>query len=514
MRPVEIIERATADGYSTLTKRVVEHVWRPGPFTTPQCPDLAGAAVVLSLVHLTDTHVIDASSPARAEHAQLREADPKWAPVLAMHRPYELVANHAAAMLVETIRRNPVGSVSESPFSVALVTGDCTDNAQRNELDAYLSIMLGGTVSLPYDGVQSPHAGETGFWCPEASVNDEWKTRYGFPAVADLIDAVSQPLTCAGLGIPLVAAIGNHDVLRQGTALTSAGCEAWAVGNQKATALPPGFDPTDPFEAYLGDPASYLDGAPTRTVRADPTRRIVSASEWVDAHRKRGAGFSFQGGSSSNGHDSIVDLADVRIIVLDTNHPFGHFEGSIGADQLGWLNDRIGETDKWVIVATHHGTESLDNEVGPLVSESQVGFESERLHADAVLAVLHRHDRVVAWLSGHRHINRVTHRPHPDGVNQGFWEIITASTIDWPSQGRSVEILRTAGGSLVMACSPVDHAGDLVPGHDAAQTLAGVAGLHRELAANLVGPWGTPKVTKLSGRLEDKACLLGLRVAL
>jgi hypothetical protein len=361
---------------------------------------------------------------------------------------------------------------------------------------------------LPYNGVQSPDAGETGFWCPDPSVNDDWKSKYGFPAVPGLIEAVSQPLDCQGLDLSLVAAIGNHDVLRQGTSLTSVDCEAWSVGDRKATALPPGFDPADPFEAYLADPASYLNGAPTRQVLADPLRRIVARGEWVDAHRARGAGFTSPLGA--NGHDSVTDLADVRIIVLDTNHPFGHYQGSIGGGQLAWLDDRISETDKWVIVATHHGTESLDNEIG---LNTDAGSAAERLHADAVLAVLHRHDRVVAWLSGHRHINRVSHRPHPDGANQGFWEIITASTIDWPSQGRSVEILRTVDGSLVMACSPVDHAGDLVPGADAPHSLAGIAGLHRELAANLVGPWGTPKVAKLSGRLEDKACILGLRVA-
>ncbi len=505
MRPVPQIRLADGVGYRHLTVHMGAHVWRPGPYGQNAVPSLEGSTVLACMVHLTDMHVMDASSPARAEHTQLLESDPKWSPMLAMHRPYELLANHAFAMMAETIRRSPIGSTTESPFNLALVTGDCTDNAQRNELDAYLSILLGGTLHLPYDGVQIPAAGETGFWCPEPEVEDDWKRRYGYPSVPGLISAINVPLVCPGIGLPVVAVAGNHDVMRQGTALTSAACERWAVGDRKALSMSPGFDPADPLAAFLADPACYIDGAATRVVRADPGRRITAPGEWAAVHQSRGA-------TLVTGSDFVHDLQHVRIIVMDTNHPFGHYQGSVAVEQLQWLDERIAETDKWVLIATHHGTESLDNTTGDSL---------ERRHADAVRAVLHRHNRVLAWVSGHRHINRVTHRPHPASTNEGFWEVITASTIDWPSQARSIEIVQAADGSILMVCTPIDHAGDLVPNdleadggtldNCVSDGLAQLAGWHRELAANLVGPWGTPKMQRLIGQPEDSACVISLR---
>ncbi len=502
MQPVPLITAAPGVGYRNLVVGMGTHVWRPGPLQHNVCPDLHGATVLASFVHLTDMHVMDASSPARAEHVQLLETVPKWAPMLAMHRPYELLANHALAMMAETIRRKPVGSTTDAPFEVVLVTGDCTDNAQRNELDAYLSILLGGTLHFSYDGVQSPQAGETGFWCPEPEVPDDWKRRFGYPSVPGLIEAVSAPLTCPGMGLPMVAVAGNHDVMRQGTALTSPSYERWAVGDRKARSLAPGFDPADPLAAFLEDPASYINDAPTRGVRAETGRRMLGVGEWAALHAARGV-------VSGTGGDFVHDLEHVRLVVLDTNHPFGYYQGSVAEPQLNWLEDQIVETDKLVVLATHHGTETLTNTMQP--SPAAGTHEAERLHAEAVSAVLHRHDRVVAWLSGHRHINVVTHRAHPTGANGGFWEVITSSTIDWPSQARSIELLRINDGSVVMVCTPIDHAGDLVPGEAVTASLAGLSGLHRELAGNLIGPWGTPKLKRLHGRREDAACVVGMR---
>jgi metallophosphoesterase (TIGR03767 family) len=508
---VNRIERENGDGYRVLVAQSpVEHVWRGGPLATP--PAMGEGKVLASLVQITDLHVLDASSPARAEHTQLLAKDPKWRIMLPMHRPYELLTNHALAMMVESIRRNPVAPVTGTPFDIALVTGDCIDNAQRNELDAYLSILCGGVVSMPYDGVQSVVAGETAFWCPERGVEDDWKRTYGYPSVEGLLSALNSDLICRGIGLPWLPVIGNHDLMRQGTGFTSQNCERWAVGDQKATGMPPMFDPSDALAAYLDDPARYNDGAPTRIIRSDPDRRAVTRDEWIRVHRTRGVGFPNTG--SSNGADYIHDLEFVRVIVLDTNHPHGHYEGSLGISQLAWLDDRIRETDKWVVLATHHGLESLTNTTPSSDATNEAMSDEERVLAAAVADVLHRHDRVLAWLSGHRHYHRVVHQPHPEARNAGFWEITTASIIDWPSQARAVEIVQHSVGSIVIICTPIDHDGDLVPGSEAAGSLAGIAGLHRELAGNLVGPGAPARLARLSGSAEHQACVLGVRPSL
>jgi len=49
---------------------------------------------------------------------------------------------------------------------------------------------------------------------------------------------------------------------------------------------------------------------------------------------------------------------------------------------------------------------------------------------------------VGAWVNGHTHVNTITaHRREGGG---GFWEITTASCIDFPQQQQVVELLDTA----------------------------------------------------------------------
>jgi hypothetical protein len=106
-----------------------------------------------------------------------------------------------------------------------------------------------------------------------------------------------------------------------------------------------------------------------------------------------------------------------------------------------------------------------------------LGADPERLLAQALTAALHRHPCVVAWLVGHSHLHRVAAHPHPAGQGGGFWEITTASIIDWPSQTRAVEILRHADASLEIVCTLLDHGGE----------VGSLAALHRDLAQRFAG---------------------------
>ena len=103
--------------------------------------------------------------------------------------------------------------------------------------------------------------------------------------------------------------------------------------------------------------------------------------------------------------------------------------------------------------------------------------EARRLTAD-LEAVLHRYGNVVAWLSGHRHRHRVRPCPDPTRRTAGFWEITTGSIIDWPCQGRIVEIVAGADGRIGVVSTIVDH-------HASDWRLRSegwLAGLHRDLA--------------------------------
>jgi metallophosphoesterase (TIGR03767 family) len=520
--------------FSTLVEGPGEpHQWRddlgisrasgvPGQVPFEGSKDrLAGAEALLRLVHLTDTHVIDASSPARAEYVELAAAtDARWDIMVPMFRPHELLQQHALAAMVDTINAIDVAPVSGEPLDVVIVTGDCVDNAQRNELKAYLALLDGGSVCLPYDGVQSVAAcaestsDDSGFWCPDPSVDDYWKRAYGFPSYPGLLEAIDLPLVSKGLKLPWLGVVGNHDWLRQGTAKTSNALEAIAVGAEKTTGMPPGFLPEDALVAYLEEPASYNVGAATRAVRADPDRVSITADEFIRAHIEsddrspcgvvRGHGFGVD--VNSLRPDYVADFGAVRIIAMDTNHPAGHYQGSLGLAQLAWLEERLVEAkDVYVLLASHHPTEALTNQT------QAEGFANDRVLADPVAEVLHRYSCVIGWLTGHRHHHRIKAHRDPLGVNPGFWEITTSSIIDWPSQARILEVLQLVDGQIVLASTVLDHNGTIDPGPRAAESLAGLAGAHREIAAANAVQRGESFLRRAPGRPSDRNAILPVR---
>ncbi len=457
-------------------------------------PATEGGEAILSLLHLTDAHVIDPVSPARCEWVELLADDPLWKPLLHMHRPYEALTHWALAAHVERLHAQPWAPHSRRAYDLAVCTGDNIDNAQANELDAFVAILGGGRARMvAYGGVHDPSAGagELGggpwpFWCPQANVPDLWKPR-GYPVVEDFLARASAELHSAGLGFAWASLPGNHDYLRQGTAWTTAALEHIATGANKTLRRPTGFEPADPQSLYVSEPHLFSLGA-TRQVRPDARRRAITARDWLEAHRNAGAVGFAQHHIDSGCADTWIDTEHVRVILLDTNHPGGNYEGSVGAAQLQWLDACLTEVDasgRIAVLCSHHGSESLTNTRGD---------DPERLLTAALLEVLHRHQSLVAWLVGHRHVHRVTPHPRRDGANSGFWEITTASIIDWPAQVRSVEILRQRDGNLEIVCTLLDHeAPD-----------GSLAALHRDMSLRFAGE----RAQSMQGAAADGNVLL------
>ena len=115
--------------------------------------------------------------------------------------------------------------------------------------------------------------------------------------------------------------------------------------------------------------------------------------------------------------------------------------------------------------------------------------------------------------------NEITAHARPGGG--GFWEINTASHIDWPQQGRTVEILRTDDGHLVFGTVVIDHAGPVLSDNHAVSDLVAdgrlespvaLAGLSRYLAAN---DWqrfdGSARLEVLEGQVADRNAWLWIK---
>ena len=415
-------------------------------------------------------HVLDAASPMRFEWIETLADDARWQPLLHMHRPQEALVGWALAAHVAAVRDRPTGPTSGRPVDLVLSTGDNIDNAQRNELDAYLAVLAGGTFSLdPTGGTLDAGGLPTGaawpYWSPAPGVVDLWKP-HGYPIVDGLLDRLAAPVAMPGLGLPWSSLPGNHDLMCQGTALIGAALAASAVGDRKALFAPPGFVPDDPLTLFVESPAAFL-GAGDRRITADPRRHPIDRAEWLVAHRVAGAvGFEPTVDGDGNGDgpiDGLVRLDGATIVLLDTNHPSGDYQGSIGRTQLARLDEHLTEADDRgdiVVVASHHGTVALVNHRGE---------DTDRVLAEPLLDVLHAHPCVVAWIVGHRHVNRVDARP---GRSGGFWEITTSSIIDWPGERRSIEILRHADGTIEIVATLHRHD---APG-------GSIASLHHDLA--------------------------------
>jgi len=124
--------------------------------------------------------------------------------------------------------------------------------------------------------------------------------------------------------------------------------------------------------------------------------------------------------------------------------------------------------DRLVVVLSHHGFDTLTNP------------RAVPRHEE-LMSLLVRFQNVVLWLNGHIHANRITPRADPHG-SHGFWEVTTSSLVDWPCQGRLVELFDAGQGLLGIACTMLDHEGT-IRGRD--EEPPDLAGLHRELAANV-----------------------------
>jgi metallophosphoesterase (TIGR03767 family) len=439
-------------------------------------------------------HVVDAQSPARVEFLDRADDATPNGILTAAYRPHEFLTAHVADTMAATVRSLGAGPVSKQRPAFAISTGDAVDNCQENELRWMIDLLDGGgTVRADsgdlskWEGVadSDPTYYDPHYWHPggppAGKAADLAMTKYGFPRIPGLLDAVRRPFTATGVGIPWYAAYGNHDGLIQGNAPIDGPFAKISTGDTKIIGLPASISPLA-FAANLLAGKPLPEGLPARRITADPKRKLVSRSETIAAHFTTtgtpvGHGFTTQNRSSGTAYYTFEASDQILGIVLDTVNPGGLSNGSLDPAQFAWLKTKLtAAAGKIVVLFSHHTIATMDNDrLAP-------GEKGPRLLGPAVTAFLLGYPQVVLWVNGHTHVNRVTAHKRPQGTG-GFWELNTASHIDWPQQSRLVEIMDNHDGTLSIFGTILDFVAP-DPDPTSLQSPAQLASLSRLLSAN------------------------------
>ncbi|ACU54310.1 metallophosphoesterase [Acidimicrobium ferrooxidans DSM 10331] len=449
-----------------------------------------GAPIVLgTLWHLTDLHVTDPSSPIRAPF--LNHLGEPNGPLrtrigrVGTYRPHEAASAHVLAAMVRQL-----GSITRAPVfggavDLVVASGDLADNAQANEVAAASALLSGREGTLRAPGLADPFEGPGGldddphYWHPEGEPFDEWRTRRGFPQIEGWWSALAAPIPLATHDLPVLFVAGNHDLLLQGTVPASPRLARAAMGGLAPTGVAADLDLAHALadhERTAPDPWRLVVGAPHRCV-APLAERAPLAAITNDYPLPR-----------------RIDVGALRLLVLDTTNPWGGWQGSLDAASVRWLVDeldsaherRLDDEGRWVpaggsdvavVLVTHHPIETLVNTTVPEEERPRVGGSS-------LAALLDHYPNVIAWLAGHTHRHRVRWVRSRLGP-YGMLHVTTASLIDWPQQGRIIEVaFDPRAQRLVVATTVVDHAGAVGIPVSTPASITEIAGIARMLAAN------------------------------
>ena len=514
------------DPASPYSKLKLASGWRRvvrDDLAVPRKGRLSRRRSLLYFAQLSDFQLADEESPARAEALDLSNT-----PYTSAWRPQEAFGPFTVDQVVRQVNRFDVSPIRNrgrrrARLALTIVTGDSADNQQINETKWVVRLLEGGRLdpnsgveaglcrgltAARYTGVQDDHdVLESGrFYDP----NRPSGAFAAFPRWPGLMDRAQVPFDAAGLTRPSYVAFGNHDATVQGNIHALQALDGVARGCVKPLAATGVGD----LGALLTSPARsvIVPPDPERGFADRPTYRALHATgRQSDAH-----GFGRVDPSelaASDGEASYYSFSPrrgLRLISINTVAEGDRLNsnGNVDAPQFRWIARELKAADarhELVIVFGHHPIRSLTNTApdesagdcalralfGPGCDRDPRTSTPLRLGPDLEKLLL-AHPRVVAFVAGHTHDNRITAFERERGG--GFWGIETASEIDWPIQSRLLEVMDNRDGTLSIFGTLIDHAATLVtpprgaPAHAFdPETLAAIG---RELAYNdpQVGP--------------------------
>lgn len=415
------------DGNGTLERAAGEPLLERTELA-PASPPLKSLA---TLVQITDPHVRDEESPARA--SLLDRLDPV---LNSTFRPQESLSTQVLA--------STVAAANAIDPDAVLLSGDLIDSSQVNELDQFLDVIEGGSVEPDsggpgYEGSQEAENPDPFFYRPDLDA----------PTHPGLLETAQQPFDSPGVDAPWYPLPGNHDLLVQGEIPATPELGALATGDRLLSGVDRDLEVPDAIaEAEAADLSNeaaltpeLVDAVigqglpgPTERVTPDPERAHLDPATTLS--RLRSA--SGTGGSGPL-MDYSFDLGPrVRVIALDLTNRAGGSTGVVHAGQPEWLRAELAAArGRLVIVMTH---QPIDGSLG----------------GEALLAELDRDPDVIATLAGDTHANSLDPRRSRAG---GYWEIETSSLADYPQQARALRVVETMDGGVALETWMLDATG-------------------------------------------------------
>ncbi len=326
-------------------------------------------------------------------------------------------------------------------------------------------------------------------------------------------DAISEPVESVGLPVPWYAVYGNHDTLLLGTFDLSSQLRSLAVGSEKsytlqatATSALAGYASTGSPLQRMVDALGVQTGNRSgfRRVTADPRRYLFEQREFMAEHFDTAAvpgpighGFTQHNLDSGETWWSTDMTPHVRAFGLDTCNAVAGADGAVPEEQFDWLRKQLDLAQaekKLVLILTHHNSLTLENRA------RRPGMSMKLYGAAEFVDLLLKYPMVIGWLNGHTHQNQIL--AHRAG-DHGFWEITTASCIDFPQQQQTVEIVDNRDGTLSLFTTVLDHASPITPGTSG--SYLDLASQSRELAAN---DWAENPLMRRGSALDRNTELL------
>lgn len=457
----------------------------------------AGSRSLLFGLVLADPQLVDQDSPAQVVKNAARELAGVQLPA---YTPQGELAVHANDALFRSADRFQ----DDRLFDVVMIAGDHIENSQQNELHALHTLLNGGLVSSDSGALDDPTPGPDNdafdpFIAGGFRAGTPWISSIGnhdvniegnFPVglveelttnteVRAKLDALAGPL---GLAFPyyptsdLQSALFPHAIRSAFRVDPDDFNPAMMTTPEELMALAPGITPADPARAPMGVCGFVHE---TYSAAGDPP----------------GHGYSEVNDSDCTGfylYDPVPGVP-IRIISLDLGpHEGGsngilappYADGQLIADKVGdpqfdqvaFLKAALADAEAdgvGVIILSHQASDAivlqsqLQDLAGLLSSIPDLAALIDKyspvpvdpMTSPEFRALLASSPAVIAHIAGHNHRNRVR-AICPDGSDRdaagepcdagpngetGYWEITTASGIDFPHQARFLEVVQVAG---------------------------------------------------------------------